>query len=252
MADTPENTPLARRDGRTPFQLRSVTFRNNIAPHATGSTLVEWGDTRVICAATVEERVPRWMREKNVEGGWVTAEYSMLPYSTLDRKQRDISRGRIDGRSQEIQRLIGRSLRAAVDLKALGHRTIWIDCDVLQADGSTRTASITGGYVALSLAIRQLAGQGKLEDSPLIQAVAAVSTGILDGTPVLDLCYREDIETDVDLNVVMTSRGEFVELQGTAENTTFGTEALDGMLSLARQGIRSLFNLQQQTLEEAG
>jgi len=155
-----------RPDGRAVDQLRTVTFKNNIAPYATGSTLIEWGDTRVICSATVEESVPRWMKMQNVEGGWLTAEYSMLPYSTLDRKRRDITKGKIDGRSQEIQRLIGRSMRAAVDLIKLGSRTIWIDCDVLQADGGTRTASVTGGYVALSLALAKLQADGLLDCNP--------------------------------------------------------------------------------------
>src|SRR5205823_3373597 len=160
--------------------------------HATGSTLIEWGNTRVICGVTVEDSVPRWMKEQNVIGGWITAEYSMLPYSTLQRKQRDISKGKIDGRSQEIQRLIGRSLRAAIDLEKIGARTIWIDCDVLQADGGTRTAAITGAFVALSLAVQKLMGEGKLVESPLLEPVAAVSVGIVDQQALLDLCYTED------------------------------------------------------------
>src|SRR5271154_564009 len=164
-----------RADGRLAGQLRPLAFRNHVAPYATGSTLVEWGNTRVICGVTMEESVPRWMKEQNVTGGWMTAEYSMLPYSTLQRKQRDISKGKIDGRSQEIQRLIGRAMRAALDLDKLGARTIWVDCDVLQADGGTRTAAITGAYVALSLAIRKLMTDGKLAEDPLSHAVAAVS-----------------------------------------------------------------------------
>src|SRR6202790_3923852 len=162
----------ARVDGRLPNQLRPLRFQNHIAPYATGSTLVEWGATRVICGVTVEESVPRWMKEQNVLGGWITAEYSMLPYSTLQRKQRDISKGKIDGRSQEIQRLIGRAMRAAIDLEKMGSRTIWVDCDVLQADGGTRTAAITGAYVALSLAVRKLIVDGKLKESPLLEPVA--------------------------------------------------------------------------------
>src|SRR5213080_1013687 len=172
-------TWAARADGRWPDQLRPLRFQNNIAPHATGSTLIEWGNTRVICGVTVEDSVPRWMKEQGVIGGWITAEYSMLPYSTLQRKQRDITRGKIDGRSQEIQRLIGRAMRAAVDLEKIGSRTIWVDCDVLQADGGTRTAAITGAYVALSLAIRKLIAEGRVAASPLLNAVAAVSVGVV-------------------------------------------------------------------------
>src|SRR6478672_1762290 len=165
--DARESGGVVRADGRQPEQIRPIRFHNNIAPHATGSTLIEWGSTRVICGVTVEEVVPRWMKEQGVTGGWITAEYSMLPYSTLQRKQRDSSKGKIDGRSQEIQRLIGRAIRAAVDLEKLGPRTVWIDCDVLQADGGTRTAAITGAYVALSLAVKKLIAEGKLKESPL-------------------------------------------------------------------------------------
>src|SRR6188474_836557 len=182
-----------RMDGRRPDQIRPLHFRNHIAPYATGSTLVEWGNTRVICGVTVEESVPRWMKEQSVVGGWITAEYSMLPYSTLQRKQRDISKGKIDGRSQEIQRLIGRAMRAAINLEKIGPRTIWVDCDVLQADGGTRTAAITGSYVALALAVRKLTNEGKLSENPLLSAVAAVSIGIIGGEPMLDLCYVEDV-----------------------------------------------------------
>src|SRR5882672_9334024 len=170
--------PLLRPDGRRADELRAVRFQNHIAPHATGSTLIEWGQTRVICGVTVEETVPRWMKEQNVVGGWITAEYSMLPYSTLQRKQRDIAKGKIDGRSQEIQRLIGRAMRAAIDLEKIGARTIWVDCDVLQADGGTRTAAITGAYVALSLAVRKMLAEGKLMEQASLQPVAAVSVGI--------------------------------------------------------------------------
>src|ERR1700748_1686686 len=195
----------ARVDGRTANQLRPLRFINGIAPHATGSTLIEWGNTRVICGVTVEENVPRWMKEQNVIGGWITAEYSMLPYSTLQRKQRDISKGKIDGRSQEIQRLIGRAMRAALDLDKLGARTIWVDCDVLQADGGTRTAAITGAYVALSLAVRKLMADGKLKENPLLHGVAAVSVGIVEQRALLDLCYVEDAAAAVDLNMVMNA-----------------------------------------------
>src|SRR5512135_2655692 len=178
-----------RADGRWPNQLRPVRFINHIAPYATGSTLIEWGNTRVICGVTVEESVPRWMKEQNVTGGWITAEYSMLPYSTLQRKQRDITKGKIDGRSQEIQRLIGRAMRTAIDLEKIGSRTIWVDCDVLQADGGTRTAAITGGYVALALAVRKLVAEGRLAEDPMRRGVAAVSVGIVERQAMLDLCY---------------------------------------------------------------
>src|SRR3954453_441516 len=179
MADSFPTASPAPRDGRAANQLRPIRFQNGIAPYATGSTLIEWGNTRVICGVTVDETVPRWMKEQNVTGGWITAEYSMLPYSTLQRKQRDIAKGKIDGRSQEIQRLIGRSLRAAIDLEKIGARTIWIDCDVLQADGGTRTAAITGAYVAMSLAVRKLVASGKLMETPMLHPVAAVSVGIV-------------------------------------------------------------------------
>src|SRR5258707_10723594 len=191
MPDTPvtAGNDAARADGRACDQLRPLRFQNHIAPHATGSTLIEWGNTRVICGVTIEETVPRWMKEQGVTGGWITAEYSMLPYSTLQRKARDITKGKIDGRSQEIQRLIGRAMRAAVDLEKLGPRTIWVDCDVLQADGGTRTAAITGSYVALSLAVGKLRTTEKLKENPLLEAVAAVSVGIVNQQVVLDLCY---------------------------------------------------------------
>ncbi|MSU62315.1 MAG: ribonuclease PH [Pedosphaera sp.] len=243
---------MARVDGRLPDQLRPVQFQNHIAPHATGSTLIEWGNTRVICAVMVEESVPRWMKEQKVSGGWITAEYSMLPYSTLDRKQRDIARGKIDGRSQEIQRLIGRSIRAVVDLEKLGARTIWVDCDVLQADGGTRTASITGAYVALRLAVRQLMEQGKLSESPLSKGVAAVSVGLVNHRPLLDLNYTEDVAAQVDMNVVMTSAGEFVELQGSGEEATFSEEQLASMVGLAKTGVRQLFQAQDAAVVQTG
>lgn len=225
-----------------------MRFQNDVAPYATGSTLIEWGNTRVICGVTVEESVPRWMKEQNVTGGWITAEYSMLPYSTLQRKPRDITKGKIDGRSQEIQRLIGRAMRAALDLEKLGTRTIWVDCDVLQADGGTRTAAITGSYVALGLAIRKLMSGGKLLQSPLLHAVAAVSVGIVEKQPLLDLCYTEDAAAEVDLNVVMNSGGEFIELQGTGEEATFSERQLAEMLILAKSGIGELLAAQQVAL----
>ena len=244
-AQTAIDNSSLRSDGRRSDQLRPLRFQNHIAPHATGSTLVEWGNTRVICGVTVEEMVPRWMKEQSVSGGWITAEYSMLPYSTQQRKPRDISKGKIDGRSQEIQRLIGRAMRAAVDLEKLGSRTIWVDCDVLQADGGTRTAAITGSYVALSLAVRKLLAEQKLKVSPLLNAVAAVSVGIFNQQVLLDLCYVEDAAAQVDMNIIMTEAGEFIELQGAGEEATFNDEQLKAMLALGKTGIQQLFKAQQ-------
>lgn len=245
---TSATATTTRADGRQPAQIRPLRFQNNIAPYATGSTLVEWGKTRVICGVSVEDSVPRWMKEQGVTGGWITAEYSMLPYSTLQRKQRDISKGKIDGRSQEIQRLIGRSIRAVIDLEKLGPRTLWIDCDVLQADGGTRTAAITGAYVALALAMRQLQAEAKLKSNPLLSGVAAVSVGIVGGQPLLDLCYTEDVAAAVDLNLVMNGAGQFIEVQGSGEEATFSEEQLAQMLALGRQGIRELLAAQQAAL----
>jgi len=190
------------------------------------------------------------MKEQNVTGGWITAEYSMLPYSTLQRKQRDITKGKIDGRSQEIQRLIGRALRAAIDLEKLGARTIWIDCDVLQADGGTRTAAITGAYVALCLAVAKLIAEGKLSQSPILKAVAAVSVGIVNQRALLDLCYSEDAAAAVDLNLIMNAAGEFIELQGSGEESTFTESQLADLLALGKQGIRELLDAQQLALKE--
>jgi ribonuclease PH len=241
-------TPAARVDGRAPGQLRAVRFQNDIAPYATGSTLIEWGNTRVICGVTVEETVPRWMKEQGVSGGWITAEYSMLPYSTLQRKPRDITKGKLDGRSQEIQRLIGRAMRAALDLEKLGTRTLWVDCDVLQADGGTRTAAITGAYVALALAMRKLLAEGRLPADPIRHAIAAVSVGILEKQALLDLCYTEDAAAEVDLNLVMNSAGEFIELQGTGEEATFSEAQLAEMLALGKAGVGGLLAIQQATL----
>jgi ribonuclease PH len=238
-----------RHDGREPNQLRSVKFHNNVAPHASGSTLIEWGDTRVICGVSIEESVPRWMQTQGVEGGWITAEYSMLPYSTLDRKRRDINRGKLDGRSTEIQRLIGRSLRAALDLKKMGSRTIWIDCDVLQADGGTRTASITGAFVALSIAVNKLINEGLILESPFLDPIAAVSVGIVEGHALLDLCYVEDVAAEVDMNLVMTSAGKYIEVQGTGEESTFTPEQLTQMLALGKQGVDELAKLQQAAID---
>lgn len=236
---------MSRPDGRQPDQLRPISFIPNVAPHATGSVLVSFGDTRVICTATIEDDVPRWMRAQKVEGGWLTAEYSMLPYSTLERKPRDISRGKIDGRSSEIQRLIGRSLRAVVDLKKVGQRTIWIDCDVLQADGGTRTAAITGGCVAMAIAFNKLMNEGKLKDFPIRKLVAAVSAGIHEGAPVLDLNYVEDKGATVDFNVVMTETLEFVEVQGSGEEAVFTGDQMSAMLDLCRKGVNEIVSLQK-------
>jgi len=245
---SPVAESVARADGRLPHQLRPIRFRNDIAPYATGSTLVEWGNTRVICGVTVEETVPRWMKEQNVTGGWITSEYSMLPYSTLQRKARDSTKGRIDGRSQEIQRLIGRAMRAALDLDKLGARTIWVDCDVLQADGGTRTAAITGSFVALSLAVKKLIADGKLKESPILHGVAAVSVGLVANQVLLDLCYTEDAAAAVDLNLVMDDEENFVEVQGTGEESTFSQTQLNEMLEMGKDGIRKLLEAQQSAL----
>src|SRR5438105_15719085 len=225
---------MNRSNGRLPEQACPISFEVNVAPHAGGSVLVSMGNTRVICGVMIEETVPRWMKEQSVTGGWLTAEYSMLPYSTQTRKPRDIAKGRLDGRSTEIQRLIGRAMRAAVDLEKLGPRTIWVDCDVLQADGGTRTAAITGSYVALSLAIDKLIAEATLKESPMLKAVAAVSVGIVNHAVLLDLCYVEDAAAQVDMNIVMTEAGEFIELQGTGEEATFNDRQLGEMLALGR------------------
>lgn len=240
---------MERPDGRRPDQLRDIGFLPGIAPHAAGSVLVSFGATRVICCASIQEGVPRWMKEQSVAGGWLTAEYSMLPYSTTDRKPRDISRGRLDGRSSEIQRLIGRSLRAVVDLKRLGPRTVWIDCDVLQADGGTRTAAITGACLACALAFDDLLERAVIVQNPLKQFVAAVSAGVYREEPVLDLCYVEDRDASVDFNIVMTADGQFVELQGSGEEATFSPDQMEAMLALARTGVGELVELQRAALD---
>ena len=237
-----------RSDSRAPDQVRPVSFELNIAPHAAGSVLVSMGNTRVICGVTIEEIVPRWMKEQSVIGGWLTAEYSMLPYSTAPRKARDISKGRLDGRSTEIQRLIGRSLRAVVDLEKLGPRTMWVDCDVLQADGGTRTAAITGASLAVAIACRKLAKENKVDAPPIKKLVAAVSAGILNGNPIVDLNYEEDKEVTVDFNLVATEDGEFVEVQGSGEEATFSEEHLNEMMELARKGIADLISAQRAVL----
>jgi ribonuclease PH len=239
---------FARHDGRRADQLRPVSFQPGIAPHAAGSVLATCGRTQVICAVTVEESVPRWMKEQQVAGGWITAEYSMLPYSTLGRKTRDITKGRLDGRSTEIQRLIGRSVRAAVDLEALGPRTLCIDCDVLAADGGTRTTAISGTCVALELAIRRLREKGLLPaagKSPLRVPFAAISVGLVEGHPVLDLDYVEDKDAAADMNVVMTARGQFIEVQASGEEATFSPREFSALLALAAKGIRRLSAMQK-------
>ena len=237
-----------RPDQRAPDQLRPISFLPGIAPHADGSVLVSFGKTRVICAAMIENAVPRWMQQQNVPGGWLTAEYAMLPYSTLDRKQRDSTRGKIDGRSTEIQRLIGRALRAAIDLQALGQRTLWVDCDVLQADGGTRTASITGACVAAAMAFRKLVAERVLPRSPLRKFVAAISAGIVNSQAVLDLNYEEDKDAAVDFNLVLTEDLEFVEMQGSGEEATFTHEQMQEMVALARGAIPSLTALQREAV----
>jgi ribonuclease PH len=229
---------MSRPDGRANDELRPVSFITDYVRPATGSVLIEQGETRVICTASAVENVPRWMAGKG--RGWVTSEYGMLPASTGDRKQRDVTKGRPDGRTVEIQRLIGRALRGIIDFEALGERTIWIDCDVLQADAGTRCASITGGYVALALAVERLIEQGLLKASPLTQTVAAISCGMVDGEPRLDLDYIEDSSAEVDMNVVMTGDGGLVEVQATAERTPLSKAHLDDLLELAGAGIESL------------
>jgi ribonuclease PH len=231
---------VPRLDGRSADQLRPLTIEPNVAPYASGSVLLGFGATRVICAATIEAKVPSWMKQQGVKGGWLTAEYSMLPYSTLDRKPRDISKGKIDGRTVEIQRLIGRSLRAVLNLEKLGEHTLWIDCDVLQADGGTRTASITGAYLAARLAIQKLLDAKKIAENPLTDSVAAVSVGLFKGEPLLDLNYLEDRDAEVDANVVMTGRGQFVEVQSSGEESTFSHAQLQQLLGLAEKGLTEL------------
>ena len=240
---------MERIDGRQPDQLRPVSFEPDIAPHAQGSVLVGFGKTRVICTAMVEDQVPGWMKAQGVPGGWLTAEYSMLPSSTLERKPRDIARGKLDGRSSEIQRLIGRALRAVIDLRALGSRTLWIDCDVLQADGGTRTASITGACVAASIAFRRLVADGTLRKSPMRQQVAAISTGILEGRCLLDLCYEEDRDASVDCNIVGTAGGDLVEVQCSGEEAVFPRKDLEAMLDVAGKGITELLRLQREAID---
>jgi ribonuclease PH len=240
---------MTRNDGREPGDLRPIAITPGFMKTATGSALIEAGGTRVICTASVDDEVPRWMAGQG--RGWVTAEYGMLPASTGDRKRRDVSKGRPDGRTVEIQRLIGRSLRGIVDFEALGERTVWIDCDVLEADGGTRCAAITGGYVALELALRRVMAEGGLAALPLTQTVAAVSTGMVDGRALLDLDYSEDSRAEVDANVVMTGDGGLVEVQATAERTPLSRASLDDLLALAADGIAALRTAQEEAVAAA-
>jgi len=235
-----------RTDGRTPSQLRPIRITPSYTMHAEGSVLIEMGNTRVICTASIEDRVPPFLR--NTGKGWVTAEYGMLPRATSTRVQRESSAGKVGGRTQEIQRLIGRSLRSVTRLPDLGERTIWIDCDVIQADGGTRTASITGGFVALVLALKHMRSKGMIRTLPVSDYVAAVSVGVVNGTPMLDLAYDEDSTADVDMNVVKTGEGQFIEVQGTAEGKPFPRARLDAMLDLAERGIHQLIEYQKAAL----
>jgi ribonuclease PH len=239
---------MTRNDGRAAAQLRPTTLTPGFLVHAEGSVLIEVGRTRVVCAATVEDRVPPFLR--NSGKGWVTAEYGMLPRATSTRTQREASAGKVGGRTQEIQRLIGRSLRSVTKLTDLGERTIWIDCDVLQADGGTRTASITGGFVALVLALQRMRELALLRDVPIVDYVAATSVGIVDGSALLDLAYDEDSRAEVDMNFVKTGDGRFIELQGTAEGKPFDKRALDALMDLADAGIRQLIEIQRSVVGE--
>ncbi len=248
MENENQNTP--RFDGRACNQLRPITFQPNIAPHATGSVLVSFGNTKVICAATIEKKVPSWMNSQAATKGWMSAEYSMLPYATLSRKQRATSANKLDGRSVEIQRLIGRSMRAVANLEKIAGHTIWIDCDVLQADGGTRTASISGAYVAAKIAVAKLMTLGEIAEDPFVDSVAAVSVGICEGKAVLDLPYEEDKDADVDANVVMTGSEKFVEVQMSGEEASFDSEELSQLLALAKKGIAEIIQLQNLAIEE--
>ena len=246
MSTNAPTSPTVRPSGRTPADLRPVRITRGFTRHAEGSVLIEFGETRVLCTASVEESVPPFLRGKGQ--GWLTAEYGMLPRATHKRSDREAAKGKQSGRTQEIQRLIGRSLRAVFDLKLLGERTIQLDCDVIQADGGTRTAAITGAWVAAQDAVSQLLASGKIAATPILGPVAAISVGIVQGTPLLDLEYVEDVGCDTDMNVVMTGAGHFVEVQGTAEGVAFTRAEMDQLLALADKGIAELVGLQQQAL----
>ncbi len=237
-----------RHDGRRPNQLRPLSMKINVNPFAEGSCIVKVGSTHVLCTASVENGVPRFLKDSGK--GWVTAEYGMLPRSCQKRIPRDSSKGRVNGRSQEIQRLVGRSLRTVTNLNALGERTVWIDCDVLQGDGGTRCAAISGAYVALKQATDKLVKDGVISKSPIKGQLAAVSVGVCEGTPVLDLDYKEDSSAEVDMNIVMTDAGQFVELQGTAEKTPFSERQMKRLVALAKSGIRSIFLAQKKVLKK--
>ncbi len=240
-----------RADGRKFDMLRPITFKTGIAPNATGSVLVSFGNTQVICACTAEKKVPSWMNLLETPKGWISAEYAMLPYSTLQRKQRASSSGKTDGRSVEIQRLIGRSMRAVADLDKIPGYTLWIDCDVLQADGGTRTASISGAYVAAKIAVKKLLAAGEILADPFLDSVAAVSVGILGENTLLDLPYEEDKDADVDANIVMTGSGKFVELQSTGEEACFDDSQLQQIISLAKKGLAEISALQMKAIEDS-
>jgi ribonuclease PH len=243
------NEVFVRPSGREIDEMRNISFKTGIAPHANGSVLCSYGNTQVICAAMVEDRVPGWMRQQKVGGGWLTAEYAMLPYSTLTRKDRPISKGKQDGRNIEIQRLIGRSLRAVIDLKKFPDKTLWIDCDVLRADGGTRTASITGAWLATRIAINGLLADGKLKEDPVLDHLAAISVGVYNDRCILDLDYPEDRDASVDANVVMTGSGQYVEIQSSGEEATFSRTQLEELLLLSEKGIQELVQLQKDKLK---
>lgn len=245
----PESLQMRRHDGRRDDELRVLRCQKNIIRSAAGSVLISYGNTEVICSVMLERQVPRWMKDQGVKGGWLTAEYSMLPYATLPRKPRDINKGKLDGRSVEIQRLVGRSLRACIDLETMEPVTMAIDCDVINADGGTRTAAITGSYIALVLAVKKLMDEKVLKCSPIKAGVAAVSVGVVNGRPVLDLDYIEDRDARVDMNVVMNSEGQFIEMQASGEEATFSEAELEMMLRLAKRGIARLLEWQKEVLE---
>ncbi|MEI6633887.1 MAG: ribonuclease PH [Chlamydiota bacterium] len=236
---------MQRRDGRRNDELRPVRITPDFVKYPSGSVMVEFGDTKILCAASVENVQPRWMREQKRPGGWITCEYSMMPFSSPVRMVREATRGKIGGRTHEIQRMIGRALRAVVDLEKLGSRTLWIDCEVLQADGGTRTASVTGSFVALQLAMGKLAAEGLIERNPVREALAAVSVGKVNGELLLDLNYEEDCRAQVDMNLVVTEGGRFIEIQGTAESEPFTSEEMTSMTAMARAGIAALIETQK-------